>query len=217
MLSRARSGGASSVPAPPRGLTLRSGASAAPTCAQDPAAPARTQMLQLSAGRIMGRPRCARGAAGGGGSTHPALPVGRRSPPPARQALQPPAAAPAAQLCSAPGNLLFRARACKIGQTGWEEERLKENGTGPFKICRFLFLWSLRPFPSARTKAQGEERGKETSTPSKGRHGTGEVKRKGSLDDNLYFPVCGGCDVLETEIRRKDSALPSLRVPETHG
>lgn len=158
-----------------------------------------------------------RGARRGGGSTHPALPVGRRSPPPARQALQPPAAAPAAQLCSAPGNLLFRARACKIGQTGWEEERLKENGTGPFKICRFLFLWSLRPFPSARTKAQGEERGKETSTPSKGRHGTGEVKRKGSLDDNLYFPVCGGCDVLETEIRRKDSALPSLRVPETHG
>ncbi|XP_074179180.1 uncharacterized protein LOC109459863 [Rhinolophus sinicus] len=157
---------------------------------------------------------------GGGERTHPALPMGRRSPPPARQALQPPPAAPAAQLCSASGNLLFGARACKIGQSAGEGGRkkgLKKMAPAPLRSARFLFLWSLRPFPSDRTKAQGEERGKETSTPSKGRHGTGEVKRKGSLDDYLYFPVCGGCDVLETEIRRKDSALPSLCVPETHG
>lgn len=155
LLSRARSGGASSVPAPLRGLTLRPGASAAPTARRTPLPQAGLRCYSSLQAGAWAAPDV-RGARGGG-RTHPALPMGRRWPPPARQALQPPAAVPAAQLCSASGNLLFRARACKIGKRrGGKKERLKENGTGPFKICLLPFPFVLSaPFHRVVPKYRG--------------------------------------------------------------
>lgn len=91
---RAGSGAASSVSAPPRGLTLRPGAPAAPT-ARRPRCPRSAPDVKTRCERELGPPQL---CAGRGGRAHPALPMGRPSPPPSPQALQPPAAVPPAPL-----------------------------------------------------------------------------------------------------------------------
>lgn len=114
------------------------------------------------------------------------------------------------QWCSASESLLFCARTSKFGE---RKKRLSKNGCGPFKTCPLPF-----PFPPYAPsqwlvpKYRGRRGGNEL-TPSK--ESKGPRSRRPRKISFLSFPFRGGCDSLQTNIRRKGSVLPSLCVPET--
>lgn len=123
-------------------------------CAQDPAAPGRTQMLQLAAGRSMGRPRCARGA-GGGARTPPFLwadaglhPLGRRY---------------SLQLLSLllscarlPGTYSSALVLAKLEKGGGEKKKgLKKMAPAPLRSACFLFLLFSPPLSIGSYQSTG--------------------------------------------------------------
>lgn len=154
LLSRARSGGASSVPAPLRGLTLRPGASAAPTARRTPLPQAGLRCYSSLQAGAWAAPDV-RGARGGGARTPPFLwadaglhPLGRRY---------------SLQLLSLllscarlPGTYSSALVLAKLEKGGGEKKKgLKKMAPAPLRSACFLFLLFSPPLSIGSYQSTG--------------------------------------------------------------